>query len=439
MLTLKEILIIKIRLNFILTGMLIFTLAFISCSDLLTSPGEETEKDEFITENVLEKGVNSLLTMTDGFSEGTYINGVNGLEALYQISIPETWNGDVVLYAHGFIPPQEPLRIQDDEIGGEKVSSIVNTMGFAFATTSYATNGLIPPEVGITDLDSVVNIFNRIVEKFYPEATINHIYLAGASEGGWLTTLAVERRPDLFSGGLSLCGPVGDFQKQLNYLGDFRVVFDYFFKNKIKDWTKWTQRSPGIPQEIIDNWTTVYKPAIEAAIIDYPYRTKQLLKVTRVPVEYDSPLAPIAVTSILRYNITTINDIIDNKLGGVPYRNLRKWYSGSYNDFRLNRRIERFRGDRSALSKIRSQYQSSGDLSIPIVMTHTTRDEIVPYWHEPLYRAKVFMNGSGLYHTNFPVTRYGHCNFEQEEVLRAFQWLIFKVTARDKLLAAKSY
>ena len=28
-----------------------------------------------------------------------------------------------------------------------------------------------------------------------------------------------------------MCGPVGDFQKQIDYLGDFRVLFDYYFPN----------------------------------------------------------------------------------------------------------------------------------------------------------------------------------------------------------------
>jgi hypothetical protein len=50
---------------------------------------------------------------------------------------------------------------------------------------------------------------------------------------------------------------------------------------------------------------------------------------------------------------------------------------------------------------------------------HTTKDEVVPFWHEPLYAAKVFLTGhSGL--TPLPVARYGHCNFTTGEIVTAF-------------------
>lgn len=55
----------------------------------------------------------------------------------------------------------------------------------------------------------------------------------------------------------------------------------------------------------------------------------------------------------------------------------------------------------------------------------------MPYWHEPLYRAKVLAGGSTLLHSNIPVFRYGHCNFKVSEVLAAFALLVFKVTGQE--------
>ena len=37
----------------------------------------------------------------------------------------------------------------------------------------------------------------------------------------------------MFSSGLAACGPVGTFSGQVNYVGDFRVLFDYFFPEVI--------------------------------------------------------------------------------------------------------------------------------------------------------------------------------------------------------------
>lgn len=40
-------------------------------------------------------------------------------------------------------------------------------------------------------------------------------------------SIALERSPVLFGGGLATCGPIGDFRGQVDYWGDFRAVFDF--------------------------------------------------------------------------------------------------------------------------------------------------------------------------------------------------------------------
>lgn len=91
-----------------------------------------------------------------------------------------------------------------------------------------------------------------------------HTYIVGASEGGLITTLLVERSPQLFAGGVAACGPIGDFRAQTDYFGDFRVLFDYFFPGVI----------PGnaitVPQEVIDDWNSRYVPAVRQAMTANP-------------------------------------------------------------------------------------------------------------------------------------------------------------------------
>ena len=53
-------------------------------------------------------------------------------------------------------------------------------------------------------------------------------FVTGASEGGAIAAISLENDPT-YSGGVAVCGPIGSFQKQLNYIGDVRVLFDYFF------------------------------------------------------------------------------------------------------------------------------------------------------------------------------------------------------------------
>ena len=139
------------------------------------------------------------------------------------------------------------------------------------------------------------------------------------------------------------------------------------------------------------------------------------------------------ITDLLWYNVFATNDAI-YRLGGKPYSNRWKWYAGSNNDWRLNRKISRYRADACALDKIEQDFQTSGDLEVPIVMLHTTSDQIVPYWHEPLYRFKIFANGSGLLHTNIPIVRYGHCEFEMQDILVGLAVLVLKVALQDLLV-----
>ncbi len=337
--------------------------------------------------------------------------------AFYRICMPSgAWNGDVVIYAHGYVAYNKPVTIPQEQLmlpNGTSLPDLVTSLGFAFATTSYRTNGLAVKD-GVEDLIELVGIFTTT------HGVPGHIYLTGVSEGGLVTTLAIEQRPDIFDGGLAACGPIGDFLKQIDYFGDFRVVFDYFFPGlMLGDPTD-------IPQSLIDNWSSHYENVIKPAILDPANADKigQLMRVSHAP--YAPGVTSTIETSIhdaLWYNALATNDGIA-KLGGQPFDNQGRIYAGSDDDARLNQMVQRFSADQAALDEIEATYQTSGQLTIPLVTLHTTLDQQVPYWHEPLYRVKVILSDSVALHQHREVSRYGHCNFEGEEVLGAFLQLV---------------
>jgi pimeloyl-ACP methyl ester carboxylesterase len=299
------------------------------------------------------------------------------------------------------------------------VAQAVIPFGFAFATTSYPNFGLVVPGA-VTDLVSLVNEF----KSWYPQT--RNVFLVGFSEGGLITTKAVEQYPAVFSGGLACCGPVGDFRKQVNYLGDFFVAFNYFFPTVFEG-----KADPGnVAPEVIAGWETTYVPKVRAAIAD-TWRTNQLLRVTQAPVDSGNPASvEETILDLLWYNIFAAEDAID-KLGGQPFDNSLRWYSGSANDWVLNRGVQRFRAAAAALQSIQAFYQTSGRLKRPLVTMHTTGDPVVPAWHETLYGWKTLLSGSLLLHTNIPISRYGHCAFEPNELLGGFALLILKVTGQN--------
>ncbi|MDX1701520.1 MAG: alpha/beta hydrolase [Melioribacteraceae bacterium] len=384
---------------------------FTQCVDEPSSPPLSSEQQSDI---VMER-VSSTIVYS-GIIEG----------AEYFISIPEPWNGDLIIYAHGYYATTETWT-PDDKIGDSFFSDIVNDMQYAYATTSYRANGLVIRE-GVWDLVNLVDQFASITGK-----SPKIIYLVGASEGGLISTLAIEQYPNKFSGGLGLCGPIGDFVKQLNVIGDFRVVFDYFFPNVLP---QWSPLNPLIPQYVIDNWDgpTGYEQAVKNAIKANNDKRTQLIKVTKTTVDKNDIEAVCdAVAELIWYNVFGTNNAND-VLGGQPFDNSRKFYFGSKNDFKLNRNIQRFRADAAAINYVETFYQTSGILERPLVTEHTTGDHLTPYWHQSLYRIKTSQTGSRVLHTNMPVFKYGHCNFEIEDVLAGFSILVLKVTLQQLLV-----
>ncbi len=346
--------------------------------------------------------------------EGTLPSG-----ALSMICTPSSgWNGDLVIFAHGYIAFNEPLAFQHLTFGGVYLPEIAQRIGFAFATTSYRQNGLAILE-GADDIRELVAAFRDTAA-----GTPRRTYLIGASEGGIITTLLAEQSPELFSGGLAMCGPIGSFKGQIDYVGDFRVLFDYFFPDVI----------PGpateIPQEVIDNWKSVYEPKITAALNADPDAAAQLIRTAKAAIDPENPHETTVTTTlnVLWYNVFGTNDALAKVGDYNPYGNRFRWYWGSDNDRKLNDKVARFWADPRALAEI-TRYETSGRVEIPLVTLHTRGDEIIPYWHEQLYRAKARHEGSKV--TTIPVARYGHCNFSLGSVLVGFAVLVGQVSGRE--------
>lgn len=349
---------------------------------------------------------------------GTYETG--GPDALYQICWPDTWNGSFIVYAHGYTFAGLPLAIPDE---ANELADFVTAQGFGFASTSYRVNGLAIKE-GVEDMVGLAfKVRAEALDQF--GATQVPVLIAGASEGGAVTTLAAEGYPGVFQGALSTCGPTGNFQRQLNYFGDFNVLFNYFFP-RIFDGEVTPE---GVDESVMLLWEGVYMPAAQAAVLGNPVAARKLVKVAGVSVASDDP-ADLwnAIERILWYNVFATNDALA-KLGGQPFDNTRRWYSGSGQDFRLNWLVQRISADPVARAAVAADYQTSGDLAMPYVSLHTTGDEVVQFVQQPWYRLKALLSGASAEHSALPIFRYGHCNFQEGDLTVGLALLMLKVGA----------
>jgi hypothetical protein len=351
--------------------------------------------------------------------DGTQTSG-----SKYRICMPPagSYNGSLVVWAHGFQDAIEPVHIPEDQLcfASTCLPQLITSLGFAFATNSYSKTGLAVLQ-GKDDILDLVNIFTQRQNGQRP----NKVYLVGASEGGIITALSVEQRSDVFAGGVAACGPIGNFPFQINYFGDARATFQYFFGDIVQ--------IPGDPFHpdpmLAQTWTARYASEVEPIIFNpaNQNRLSQWVRVAGLPfdsADLEGSLR-ISVRDVLRYSVVNLNDARDT-LGGFPFDNRFRWYFGSDNDLLLNIFVPRIGADPIAVNAMNTAYATTGVLQRPLVTLHTLRDQQVPYFHEVLYLLKTLSSGSFLTrHFNIAIDRFEHCNFTADEALGSFIVLLF--------------
>ena len=322
----------------------------------------------------------------------------------------QNFNGTIVAYAHGYVNPQEPLSLPWEELAAFlPVVEILLQNGMIFATTSCSKNGYAIEQCGDNINDLVAFVKDRIPAGISPK-----VLATGASEGAGVVSMLIEKYADTYDGALTLCGPVGGMPYQIDYLGDFRVVFDYFFpgvipRDGIYDLTPVT----------LEEWNDI-KADIQSAVDARPDLAEQVFNVTDAAA-LPGLLGDSAV-NILKFSVVGVKDLVETS-GGRPFGNKWSWYRGSNDDRALNAGVERVRSTRKGRKYVRKFYNTIGDLQQPVVSLHTIQDDVVPYRHELLYKFKVLLQGNHRQFISLPVIRFGHCNFEPTEVFGAF-WLL---------------
>ena len=342
-----------------------------------------------------------------------------------------------MVFIPGYHDPADAPSLPDD-FSETPVSLLFSTLGYGFASTSFRGTGLIERATWVGgDLLELVETAKTLLANSTGR-TARFVYQTGGSQGGLGTVMAVEQYPNTFSGGLAGCGPIGDYRRQLDYVADFRVVFDHYFADVIPGWPVWKQVLGAGNPGYVDpgSWDTAERDA--GAALDDPGnadRISQVLRVTHAPIDPgDRATIKGTTLGILWYSFRGTNDAIA-KSGGMPFDNRDRRYSGSTDDDALNAGVERFQATADA-EKLAS-LQTAARLWRPLVTIHDTGDPIVPVWHESLYRSRLNLLGR-LLHTPITVQRYGHCNFTDAELLAAFAVLVLEVSGQNLLVATSA-
>jgi pimeloyl-ACP methyl ester carboxylesterase len=359
--------------------------------------------------------------------------GVDPSGASFALFLPYQWNGDLVVYVHGFIDPVAPIALPDAapvDVAPWVVELRERLLqaGYGVAYSSFAENGWAVND-GALRTRTLRPLFSYYFNK--PDRT----YVIGRSLGALTTMLLVEKYSTESSsslnllglislggttertidGALALCGPVGGGRKQTDYVGHSRALFDVFY--------------PGvIPGDVLHVQATNYasdSPQVQAivgAILANPTAAVSLASVDQIELPWTSfPELINTIVRVLGYNILGTNDLLKRTGGASPFDNQSVTYTGlgAY-DAVVNASVDRFAGSKEAFNYLKAFYQPTGNLKIPVLTLHTTLDPDVPFTHEASLAAIVANAGSSKKLVQQNYNRYGHCNFSPAETAAAF-------------------
>lgn len=324
--------------------------------------------------------------------------------SIYQIEMPDDWNGRLVLYMHGFHNFSPTLDIDQPTIRGYLVRN-----GYAWGASSYSNNGLVP---GL-GADETAALWDYFAAQFGRPL---YTYVTGHSMGGGSTIMATERYPERFDGGLALCGIAGN-TSEITYLGDFTVAAAFV---------------AGVSPDEFDPATAgeLIAERIEPALED-PETLDTFVDIVTDLTGGPRPFAREGALDQIDANF----GFAATALGAGIYGNAGRVYElgpqsdvsdEAFNDGAI--RIEA--GD--FLRTFSEGHDSTGDIQVPLLSMHTTGDLFAAFSETQVLAERVAAAGKSDLLVQRAVQAPGHCTFIDAEWQQGLEDLVGWVEDGDR-------
>lgn len=354
-------------------------------------------------------GLIAVLGMAHPVLADDVVDGTIGPGAIYRLVRPTTWNGTLVVYAHGYVSPDQPVAIPPD---AEQVIALLSSRGFAVAVSSFSENGWAVKD-GTQRTHQLLGIFTS---KF---GNPSRVYVAGGSMGGLIAIRLAETYPGKFSGVLPACAVAGGLRPQLDYVANVRVLFDLFYPGLL----------PGSAVNVpdgLDVTSEIVLPAV-AAMTANPAGAVAIASITQTPVPFANGTELVQSIATALGAAAGYPDVLRLTHGHPVFDNMTTQYTGALPPATLqsiNASVQRYSASPAGLNYVEHNYTPTGDLRIPALTLSTFRDPVAPGFHRSAYGAAVAAAGDSdwLVQRSVPGTGngYGHCTFTPLELVTAF-------------------
>ncbi|MGY1737961.1 esterase [Geodermatophilus sp. SYSU D00684] len=332
----------------------------------------------------------------------------------YRIEVPENWNGDLVVYAHGYRGTGAELTVSNPPERDFLVGQ-----GYAWAASSYSENGYDPV--------SGVKSTHRLAQYF--DATYGapeHRYITGDSMGGHVIGVTIEQYRNQYDGALPRCGVMGD-----------RRLFDFFL-----DYNLAAQSLADVPQVFPApaDYVATVTPTMRTELGISPAPTpsalteagQQLQALTELRSGGERPLAEAGFASFDEFLLT-----VHPQYPGYGEEPATKSVPGNADrvyqldadpalsaaERELNAEVLRVQASPggNGLSGVPT---ISGTFDVPVLSLHGLGDLFVPFSMEQLYAQDALAHGNGDLLVQRAIRSVGHCDFTAAERNQAFTDLV---------------
>ena len=382
---------------------------------------------------------------------------ING--AAYEIVMPSTWNGTLLLYSHGYRPAQpfppsfDPVNTAPTPVPGwdsddKALGEALLAKGYALAGSSYSSNGWAV-EDGVRAGQEIYDFFTANV------GTPNRVYVWGDSLGG-LVTQTLAEKADWVDGAAPLCGVMAGLVPNMGVALDAvyavqqllypeMVIDDYAtYEEAVQAWEGAASRL--IESARDQDTDAIGKILTIAAITDAPeqtYRFDGSDIVSKVSGTVEALLTAVAYGTVGRFEI-------DERFGGNVVGNVDSEYASRISEAEAES-INAIGGDGAAAKNaaildagprvsadpaaeaaaLERGGNPSGAVQVPTITMHTKADPLVIVQNQTFFRDRynaqtaagntradlvqtyTVAPGSYSQETGAPYGA-GHCNFTPE-------------------------
>lgn len=381
------------------------------------------------------------------------VTGTAGDGSTYKLEVPPNWNGTLLLYSHGYVPPVVPANPPAEDAPDRATADHLLSRGLALAGSSYAATGWAVEEA-FTDQTDLLDTF---ADAFGPPA---RTVAWGTSMGGMITAGLAQRIPERLDGAVSMCGILGGAVGLWNQNLDLQFTLKTLLRRSadpavagaaealelvgITDGPANQATATAAVTAAQQTPTGRARLALAAAVFTLPDWYEGLPE----PAPGDHAAVQTGQYRWIQFQLPFVfnwRGEVEQRAGGNPSWNTGVDYAALLRDAPTRDTVHalyqqagldlkadlhalatapRVSADRAVVDYLVRNVVYDGNLEIPLLTLHTTGDGLVVPAHPRAYADAVARAGRDDQLRQLTIHRPGHCTFTPAEQLTALNLLL---------------